>query len=781
MEINANSEIPARILVIEDDEDMRLAMEDALSDEGYLVVSTQRGDEAVSRASKESFDLVVSDIKMPGMDGLEAVQGVLSHQPSASSIIVTGYSTESYALRAVQLGVSEYLKKPFRLGDFLQRVRFVLDERRRRSQLQRRNEELRIASLSSLQALAQLLESQTDGSLVTAGRTAAQLARAECQRLESDAELIALLAGCRALAPELPAPNFGEHVSEIVKLVQERWDGGGPAKLQGLEIPILARIAKLALAAEIELLGHFCPRVFDPRLIESLGKSSERINPDSSRERRLSLLSLGQAMMRTNDLETAFQAFSEIYDQHPESEEASLALLGLYQVSQISGVLAPSGEPSEPRVSEVVRCAESHGLGHRAFVFLNLGVLLLDQNQTNSQKLLERAKGLYEQLRDETGLAQVQLALTAFQASWSPIAERSLEHLLLPENEETLTENAYWLLPILLECAKSQTLVLLRRRPEAFLDCLDRSSVTSDAKLRVLELLRQSQKPISSSVLLRLVGDQDHKVSLLAQSLLRQEPVGTTLPTLRIRSFGTFTTQYDEEILDNERWKRKKIKHLLAFLARNWRKPVSEDIVIENFWPGSIDRAKRSLYQATWELRRSLRHSDWPNLDFIERKNGYLSLNSRLSIWNDIEEFEKAIERARASESHGRTREAFTDYSKAVETARGTFLEDCYSDWAVETRESVQSKLLLAHGSLGRIVLERGNPGEAKTHALKMLEIDGLDQTGQKLMMEACIKLGLHEEAIRRFQEYRQLLNQELELEPTQELFALLEQSKLRM
>ena len=770
----------AKILVIEDDEDMRLAIADALTDEGYQVVSTQRGDEAVTRAAGESFDLVISDIKMPGMDGLEAVQGVLGHQPSASAIIVTGYSTEAYALRAVQIGVSEYLKKPFRLGDFLQRVRFVLDERRRRFQLEWRNEQLRVASLSSLQTLAQLLESQTEGSLLDAGQTAAQLARSECQHLESDAELVALLAGCEALAPELQAPNFGTQIANLVAAVEERWDGSGPTQLKGMEIPFLSRVAKIALALKVHRLSVFCPETFDPRLIQSLGEGQEPRSTDPSRSPRLSLLSLGQAMMRTNDLETAFHAFSEIVANHPETSEASLALLGLYQISQITDNTPETTRQGEDPVEEVIRTAESQGYAHKAFVFLTLGILLLERDAPRAKELLQRAEVLCKQLGDESSLAQVTLALTALHGAWDSSADQSLDHLLLPENEAALTENAKWLLPVLLECAKPQTLVLLRRRPDAFLECLDRSTVTVDAKIRVLELLRQSKKPISSSVLLRLVSDSDPGVSQLAQELLHGETVDKSLPTLKIHSFGTFRTQFNEETLEGDRWKRKKIKHLLAFLARHWRRPVSEDIVIENFWPGNVDRAKRSLYQATWELRRSLRHSGWPNLDFIERKSGFLSLNSRLPIWNDIEEFEKAYDRARASESHGRSREAAADYAQVVEIGRGTFLEDCYLDWAIQTRESLQNKLLLAHGSLGKFGLQQQEPKKAKEHAMAMLEIDKLDQLGQKLMMEACLKLGLIEEATRRFHDYRQLLHQELDLEPTRELFSLLEQAKLQ-
>lgn len=120
-----------KILVLEDDPELRLMLAEVLGDEGYDVTTAGAGEEAVALAANQVFDLLVTDVRMPGVDGLEALQQLRSHQPNLESLVVSGYTTEAETLRALQLNVGGYLKKPFSLNDLLHRVRQLLSDRAR--------------------------------------------------------------------------------------------------------------------------------------------------------------------------------------------------------------------------------------------------------------------------------------------------------------------------------------------------------------------------------------------------------------------------------------------------------------------------------------------------------------------------------------------------------------------------------------------------------------------------------------------------------------------------
>ncbi|MEW6282940.1 MAG: response regulator, partial [Candidatus Eremiobacterota bacterium] len=152
---------PICILVLEDDPDMRRMLCDALDEQGYRPIPAACGAEALECARMHTFDLVVADIRMEGMDGLEVLERVKSEQPAVGSLVVTGYSTESDPIRALRLGVGDYLKKPFRLAEFLGSVNRILKDRHEAEQRTRRERELRTAAQAALRGMARALDSGT--------------------------------------------------------------------------------------------------------------------------------------------------------------------------------------------------------------------------------------------------------------------------------------------------------------------------------------------------------------------------------------------------------------------------------------------------------------------------------------------------------------------------------------------------------------------------------------------------------------------------------------------
>ncbi len=121
------------VLVIEDDPEMREVLVESLEDAGFEVIGAASGLEAMAVASSRNFDLVVSDVRMAGMDGLESLTRLKSSQPELRTIVITGFASRDSPARAIRLQVDDYLLKPFGLEDFLKSVQRVLESGSRKS------------------------------------------------------------------------------------------------------------------------------------------------------------------------------------------------------------------------------------------------------------------------------------------------------------------------------------------------------------------------------------------------------------------------------------------------------------------------------------------------------------------------------------------------------------------------------------------------------------------------------------------------------------------------
>jgi len=102
-----------KLLVVEDDADLREAVVDTLELAGYDVVDSDCGESAIVALAQESFDMVVSDVNMPGIDGHQLLEHVVTKYPGLSFLMVTAYGSITNAVDAMRQGASDYLVKPF--------------------------------------------------------------------------------------------------------------------------------------------------------------------------------------------------------------------------------------------------------------------------------------------------------------------------------------------------------------------------------------------------------------------------------------------------------------------------------------------------------------------------------------------------------------------------------------------------------------------------------------------------------------------------------------------
>jgi len=102
-----------KILVIDDEAIVSISCERALVPEGYEVRLAASGKEGIKFLEKESFSLVLLDLKMPDMDGIEVLNKINATWPDTKVVMVTGYSTVETAVQALRLGAYNFIEKPF--------------------------------------------------------------------------------------------------------------------------------------------------------------------------------------------------------------------------------------------------------------------------------------------------------------------------------------------------------------------------------------------------------------------------------------------------------------------------------------------------------------------------------------------------------------------------------------------------------------------------------------------------------------------------------------------
>ena len=115
------------LLVADDDASIRSLLKQLLSDEGFAVQEASTGIEVVDKVKESSPDLVIMDVRMPELDGIEALSRVKATNPKTAVLIMTAFGSSNAAIRAMELGAFDYITKPFELEKISHTVKRVLD------------------------------------------------------------------------------------------------------------------------------------------------------------------------------------------------------------------------------------------------------------------------------------------------------------------------------------------------------------------------------------------------------------------------------------------------------------------------------------------------------------------------------------------------------------------------------------------------------------------------------------------------------------------------------
>lgn len=134
-----------QILIVEDDVKMRTALREIMFKEGYSVETVGTGEAALAKIGTTNYDLVITDLKLPGIDGMDILKAIRKSRPEISTVMITAYATVDTAVEAMKEGAEDYIAKPFNLDEIriivkkvLERKALVDDNKLLRSQLKKK-------------------------------------------------------------------------------------------------------------------------------------------------------------------------------------------------------------------------------------------------------------------------------------------------------------------------------------------------------------------------------------------------------------------------------------------------------------------------------------------------------------------------------------------------------------------------------------------------------------------------------------------------------------------
>jgi DNA-binding NtrC family response regulator len=121
-----------KILIVEDEAVVRESVRDWLIEDGYDVDVAENGDEALEKIKKEEFGVIVLDLKLPGIDGLQVFEHAKELKPETKGVIITAYPSKETQEKAKRLGLLDYLSKPFKVEDLEKLITEALGEAERK-------------------------------------------------------------------------------------------------------------------------------------------------------------------------------------------------------------------------------------------------------------------------------------------------------------------------------------------------------------------------------------------------------------------------------------------------------------------------------------------------------------------------------------------------------------------------------------------------------------------------------------------------------------------------
>src|SRR5919106_1133358 len=171
----------AHLLLVDDEEALRSVVAERLTEEGFEVTQASDGESALRALEKFAFDVIVSDLRLPGVDGRQVIDAAIARYPDIVAIVVTGYGTVKDAVEVIKAGAADFVAKPFQFDELMHVLNNALEQKRLKSENaylhQQLDERFGLGSMAgksaAMRALFQLIETvaPTNATILITGET----------------------------------------------------------------------------------------------------------------------------------------------------------------------------------------------------------------------------------------------------------------------------------------------------------------------------------------------------------------------------------------------------------------------------------------------------------------------------------------------------------------------------------------------------------------------------------------------------------------------------------
>ena len=271
-----------RILVIDDEERMCWALERALSHEGYQVVTATRGLQGIKLAKEAEPSMVIVDLKMPDIDGIEVLKEIKQMSPSIPVIMITAHGTIDTAIEAMKIGATDYIIKPFKLEELKVLVKQALHPHNLEDQVQSPRQELGkkygkiVGQSDAMKEVALLIQqvANTGTTVLITGEsgTGKEVAAVEIHKASNRANKPFVAVNCAALSEQLlESELFGHEKGAFTGATSKK---KGRFEIADKGTIFLDETGEMPMSMQVKLL-----RVLQERCFERVG-GTETIHVD---------------------------------------------------------------------------------------------------------------------------------------------------------------------------------------------------------------------------------------------------------------------------------------------------------------------------------------------------------------------------------------------------------------------------------------------------------------------------------------------------------------------
>lgn len=281
------------VLIVDDEEHIRKILDIMLSKNGYKTAAASNGIEALEILEKRNFDAVVTDIKMPGMDGLELLSRIKEANPDQTVIVVTAFSTVETAIQAMKSGAFDYISKPFKeeeilliLDKALERKRILDENKKLKAQIRKQGEFSKIIGRSkAMQKVFDIITkvADTKSTVLITGEsgTGKELVARSIHEMSGRREKSYVPINCGAVPPNLLENEFFGHARGAFSGADHSKTGlfaeadGGTLFLDEVsELPLdmQVKILRAIQEEEIRRLGESATIKVDLRIVAATNK-----------------------------------------------------------------------------------------------------------------------------------------------------------------------------------------------------------------------------------------------------------------------------------------------------------------------------------------------------------------------------------------------------------------------------------------------------------------------------------------------------------------------------